>query len=79
MLIEREVRPKSKQGYSTSLNIKFSFSMENERKKLLRWDSNPQHDAYEANALPTELPRQLSWLGRITAIQDKGNQSNLTR
>ena len=34
--------------------------------------------AYEADALPTELPRQLSWLGRIKAIQGKGNQSNLT-
>ena len=33
------------------------------RKKPLRWDSNPHHTAYEADALPTELPRQLSWLG----------------
>ena len=27
----------------------------------LRWDSNPRLLAYKANALPTELPRQLSW------------------
>ena len=66
---------KSKQGNTINLNI--SFSMENE-KELLRWDLNPQHTAYEADALPTELPRQLSWLGRIKVIQGKGNQSNLT-
>ena len=35
------------------------------KKELLRWDSNPRHTAYEADALPTELPRQLSWLGRM--------------
>ena len=49
-----------------------------EEKELLRWDSKPQHTAYEADALPTELPRQLSWLDRIKAIQGKGKQSNLT-
>ena len=48
------------------------------KKELLRWDSNPRHTAYEADALPTELPRQLSWLGQIKAVQGKGNQSNLT-
>ena len=26
-------------------------------------DSNPQHTAYRADALPTEPPRQLSWAG----------------
>ena len=70
------VRPKSKQGNTTNLNI--SFSMMKMKKELLRWDSNPRHTAYEADALPTELLRQLSWLGRIKAIQVKGNQSNLT-
>ena len=39
-----------------------SFSMEM-IKELLRWNSNSRHTAYEADALPTELPRQLSWLG----------------
>ena len=34
------VRPKSKQGNTTHLNI--SFSMENE-KELLGWDSNTRH------------------------------------
>ena len=29
--------------------------MEN-KKELLRWDSNPQCNSYEAEALPTELP-----------------------
>ena len=43
------------------------------KKELLRWDLNPRHTAYKADALLTELPRQLSWLGRIKAIQSKGN------
>ena len=42
-------------------------------RELLKWDSNPQHTAYKADALPTELPRQLSWLGQIKAIQGKAN------
>ena len=62
------VRHKSKQGNTTNLNIYFS-----NEKELLRWDSNPIHIAYEVNALPTELPRQLSWLGQIKAIQGKVN------
>ena len=38
------VRPKSKQGNTTNPNI---FSVENEEKKeLLRWESNPRHTAY---------------------------------
>ena len=28
-------------------------------------DSNPRHPAYHADGLPAELPRQLSWAGRI--------------
>ena len=67
------VRPQSKQANTTNMNISFPM-----KKELLRWDSNTQHTAYEADALTTELPRQLSWLGRIKAIQGKGNQSNLT-
>ena len=55
-----------------------SFSMENEKKELLRWGSNPQRTAYEPDALHTELLRQLSWLGRIKTEQGKGSQSNLT-
>ena len=66
--------------------------MENERRAAqVRCDLNPQHAAYEADALPAELPRQLSWPGCSTrqgqpvtyrgssagraAVQDKGNQS----
>ena len=63
-------RLKSKQGNTTNLNI--FFSMENET-ELLRC---PQHTAYEEDAPPTEVPRQLSWLGRIEVIQGKDNQSN---
>ena len=29
----------------------------------LGWDSNPQPSAFQAMLLPTEIPRQLSWLG----------------
>ena len=54
------------------------WNEEGVKKELLGWDSNPRHTAYEADALPTELPRQLTWLGRIKATQCKGNQSNLT-
>ena len=32
-------------------------------KRLLRWDSNPRPPAFKAVALPTEPPRQPSWLG----------------
>ena len=31
-------------------------------KRLLRWDSNPRPPAFKAVALPTEPPRQPSWL-----------------
>ena len=65
---------RSKQINATDLNSCFPPKME--KKVLLRWDSNPQHTAYNAAALPTELLRQLSWLGQIKAMQDKGNQSN---
>ena len=64
---------KSKQGNTTNMNI--SFSMENE-KRAAQVELEPT--TYEADALPTELPWQLSWLGRIKVIQGKGNQSNLT-
>ena len=29
----------------------------------LRWDLNPRHSVFQTDALPTELPRQLSWQG----------------
>ena len=35
------------------------------RKSCLRRDSNPRRSAHQADALPTEPPRQLSWAGRI--------------
>ena len=38
---------RSKQGNTTNLNISFS-----NEKELLRWDSDPQHTAYKADALP---------------------------
>ena len=57
------VRPQSKQGNTTTRT--FIFPM---KKELFRWDSKSQYTAYEANALPTELLRQVSWLGRIKAI-----------
>ena len=47
---------KLKQGNITNTSP-FPWKME---KELLWWDSNPRHTAYEADALTTELPRQLS-------------------
>ena len=69
------VKPKSKQGNTTNLN---SFSS-NEKGELLRWDLNSQHTAYEADVLsnvlpdvlPTEQPRQFSWLDQIKAIEQQ--------
>ena len=52
---------------SKQYDLNISFFHGKRKKGLLRWDSNPRHTAYEADALPTELPRQLSWLGRIKA------------
>ena len=34
-----------------------------ENLSCLRWDSNPRHSVLQTDALPTELPRQLSWQG----------------
>ena len=33
----------------------------NENESCLRWDLNPRHSVLQTDALPTELPRQLSW------------------
>ena len=41
------VIPKSKRGNKLTLNM---FLIE---KRVLRWDSNPQHTVYEAHSLPT--------------------------
>ena len=67
--------------HTTNLNI--SLSMENEKRAAqVGFDPTTYciyiRTAYEADALPTELSRQLSWLGHIKASQGKGNQSNLT-
>ena len=40
----------------------------------LRWDSNPRPSAFQAMLLPTEPPRQLSWLGRILHTNQKASQ-----
>ena len=50
----------TKANKATNLRALFSISIE---KRLLRWDSNPQPPAFKAVALPTEPPRQPSWLG----------------
>ena len=40
----------------------------------LGWDSNPRPSALQAMLLPTELPRQLSWLGRILHTNHEASQ-----
>ena len=35
----------------------------NENESCLRWDMNPRQSVLQKDALPTELPRQLSWQG----------------
>ena len=44
--------------FTTTVRALFSIFIE---KRLLRWDSNPR-PAFKAVALPTEPPRQRSWL-----------------
>ena len=61
----------------TYLNISFSIDNEKEAAQV-GFESTTYSTAYKADVLPTELPRQLSWLSQIKAIQGKGNQSNLT-
>ena len=51
-----------------------------EKMSCLRWDSNPQtlYTLYSRqSALPTELPRQLSWLGpNLTSHSTPDEQAN---
>ena len=58
MLLSINIRPIL---LSCCIEINIVF-LEND-KRAAQWDSNPRHIAYEADALTTELPRQLSWLG----------------
>ena len=44
-------------------------------KSCFRWDSNPRCSTYQADALPTEPPRQLSWAGRIFKCYAKAKPS----
>ena len=61
------VRSKSKQSNTTNLNI--TLSVESEKRAAQVGFEPTTQCAYKADALPTELPRQFSWLGRIKAIQ----------
>ena len=47
------------------------------KKELFRWNSNPHHTAYEGDILPTELPRQLSWLVQVSAREGQPVKPNL--
>ena len=49
-----------KANKATNLRALFSIFIE---KRPLRWDSNPRPPAFKTVALPTEPPRQPSWLG----------------
>ena len=46
-----------KQGKTTNSN---NYFFSEKKKELLGWDSNPRHTAFYADALTTELPRQLN-------------------
>ena len=54
-----------------------------EKMSCLRWDSNPRHSILytlysRQSALPTELPRQLSWLGpNLTSHSTPDEQANM--
>ena len=48
-----------------------------EKMSCLRWDSNPRPLYSRQSALPTELPRQLSWLGpNLTSHSTPDEQAN---
>ena len=70
------IRPHgSRQGNTKPPNI--SFSVENE-KIAAQVGLGPTTYCLLGKYSTTELPRKLSWLGQLKAIQGKGNQSNLT-
>ena len=50
-----------------------------EEKAAFRWDSNPRLTLSRRDALPTEQPRQLSWLSSKSPIQTKAKQSKARR
>ena len=52
-----------------------SLFLKREKNSCLKWDSNPRRSAYQADALPTEPPRQLSWAGRIFKCYAKAKSS----
>ena len=58
-----ELISQRKTNKATNLRALFSILIE---QRLLRWDSNPRPPAFKAVALPTEPPRQPSWLGSNT-------------
>ena len=61
------VKSKSKQGNTIM------------KTELLTCDSNSCHTAYEADALPNDLLRQLSWLGQIRQYKGKPVKLNLDK
>ena len=50
-------------SFILSFFLSTSEAMEKWNESCLRWDSNPRHSVLRTDALPTELPRQLSWQG----------------
>ena len=52
-----------------------SFS---KKMSCLRRNSNKWHSAFQEDALPTELPRQLSWLGRITHTKQHNSRQSIS-
>ena len=73
MISERKKERKKERKTDTRDNGK----MKNE--SCLRWDSNPRHSVFQTDALPTELPRQLSCQGSNTRLLGEGRGNETTK
>ena len=60
MLSEMQIERKKERKKERKRHLR---QRKKENESCLRWDSNPQHSVLRTDALPTELPRQLSWQG----------------
>ena len=66
-----------RQGKAEQPCLKITLFAQEKEISCLRWYLNPQHSVYQADALPTEPPRQLSWAGQIIKCYARANVSSL--